>query len=422
MKRTIILLLDSFGIGGAEDACRFRDVTPEGRPFNDDGANTLGNIAAFCAAGLAEEGRSGPLKLPNLNRLGLGLAARASWGGCYPEGFDPDVVPEGAYGFAAEVSTGKDTSSGHWEMMGAPVTFRWGYFRKKTDSFPPELLEAFIKEAKLPGVLGNCQASGTEIIARLGEEHIRTGKPIVYTSADSVFQIAAHEEHFGLKRLYEICQIARKLVDDYNIARVIARPFVGESPETFRRTANRHDYSVEPPAETVLDRMKAAGGEVVSVGKIRDIFAGRGITKAYKGADIPDLFDATLKAVEELESEGIVFTNFVNFDADYGHRRNISGYAKALEYFDARLPEMLERLKEEDMLIITADHGCDPTWWGTDHTREHIPVLIYGPSIRPMDVGRRHTFADIGQTIASHHGLKPLLCGKSFYDEIVKKR
>jgi phosphopentomutase len=423
MKRTIILLLDSFGIGGAEDACRFRDVTKEGRPFNDDGANTLCNIAAFCAAGLAEEGRSGPLHLPNMNRFGLGFAAKESWGGCYPDGLDDDVIPEAAYGFAAEVSTGKDTSSGHWEMMGAPVTFTWGYFKKKTDSFPPELLEAFVKETGVPGYLGNCHASGTEIIKRLGEEHMKTGKPIVYTSADSVFQIAAHEETFGLERLYDVCEKTRKLVDRYNIARVIARPFVGDSPENFRRTGNRHDYSVEPPAETVLDKMKAAGGEVISVGKIKDIFAGRGITKAYKANGIEDLFDTTLKALEEAptDREAIVFTNFVNFDADYGHRRNISGYAAALEYFDRRLPEMVARLKEDDMLIITADHGCDPTWWGTDHTREHIPVLVYGRKIKPVNIGKRYTFADIGQTIASHHDLRPLLVGQSFYDDIYKK-
>ena len=420
MKRTIILLLDSFGIGGAEDACRFRDTTPDGRPFNDDGANTLGNIAAFCAAGLAEEGRSGPLSLPNLNRFGLGFAAKASCGGCYPEGLDDDIRPEAAYGYASEVSTGKDTSSGHWEMMGAPVTFRWGYFTKKENSFPPELLEAFIKETKVPGVLGNCQASGTEIIKKHGMEHIRTGKPIVYTSADSVFQIAAHEEHFGLERLYELCQIARRLVDDYNVARVIARPFVGESPETFERTGNRHDYSVEPPAETVLDQMKETGREVVGVGKISDIFAGRGITRSYKANGIDNLFDATLQAFDELKSEGMLFTNFVNFDADYGHRRNISGYAAALELFDRRLPEMLERLGEEDLLILTADHGCDPTWWGTDHTREHIPVLVYGHRVKPVNLGHRYTFADIGQTIASHHSLKPLLVGQSFYDEIWK--
>ncbi|WP_456450963.1 phosphopentomutase [Hydrogenimonas sp.] len=423
MKKTVILLLDSFGIGGAEDACKFRDTTPEGRPFNDDGANTLGNIAAFCAAGLAEEGRSGPLKLPNMNRLGLGFAAKKSCGGCYPEGLDDGVAPEGAYGYASEVSTGKDTSSGHWEMMGAPVTFKWGYFTKKTNSFPPELLEAFIEETGVPGVLGNCQASGTEIIKKYGLEHMKTGKPIVYTSADSVFQIAAHEETFGLERLYDVCKTARRLVDKYNVARVIARPFVGDSPENFRRTGNRHDYSVEPPAQTLLDRMKAAGGEVVSVGKISDIFAGRGITKAYKANGVEALFDTTLKAIDEAsdDKECIIFTNFVNFDADYGHRRNIAGYARELEYFDGRLPEIYERLGEEDVAVITADHGCDPTWWGTDHTREHIPVLFFGKRVKPVDIGHRHTFADIGQTLAAHHGLPPLLVGQSFYDDIYKK-
>ncbi|WP_353663291.1 phosphopentomutase [Hydrogenimonas sp. SS33] len=421
MRRTVILLLDSFGIGGAEDACQFKDVTKEGRPFNDDGANTLGNIAAFCAAGLAEEGRTGPLQLPNLNRLGLGFAAKESCGGCYPEGLDENVVPEGAYGYASEVSTGKDTSSGHWEMMGAPVTFKWGYFRKKSGSFPPELIEVFVREAKIPGILGNCQASGTEIIKKHGMEHIKTGKPIVYTSADSVFQIAAHEEHFGLERLYEICEIARKLVDRYNVARVIARPFVGESPETFQRTGNRHDYSVKPPAKTLLDEMKESGNEVVSVGKIKDIFAGCGITRAYRANGVEELFDTTLAAVKELDREGLVFTNFVNFDADYGHRRNISGYARELEYFDRRLPEMMAQLGEEDLLVVTADHGCDPTWWGTDHTREHIPVLFYGKRVRPVNLGHRYTFADIGQTIAEHHGLKPLLVGKSFYHLMLRK-
>ena len=421
MRRTIILLLDSFGIGGAEDACKFGDITPEGRPFNDDGANTLCNIAAFCEAGLAEEGRSGALKLEHMNRFGLGFAAKESWGGCYPKGMDDSIVPEAAYGYAAEVSTGKDTSSGHWEMMGAPVTFTWGYFKKKKESFPPELLDEFVKEAGVPGYLGNCHSSGTVILKELGEEHMRTGKPILYTSADSVFQIAAHEETFGLDRLYEICEIARKLVDKYNIARVIARPFTGTGPDNFARTGNRHDYSVKPPAKTVLDQMKEAGNEVVSVGKIKDIFADCGITKAYKANGIEELFDETLKAVRETRKDAMVFTNFVNFDADYGHRRNISGYASALEYFDARLPEILAELGEEDLLILTADHGCDPTWWGTDHTREHIPIIVCGKRVKPINIGRRNTFADIGQTIASHHSLKPLLVGKSFYDDIIKK-
>ena len=422
MKRTIILLLDSFGIGGAEDACKFGDFTPDGRPFNDDGANTLCNIAAFCEAGLAEDGRSGPLNLPNMNAMGLGIAAQQSWGGCYPKGFKQGIEPIAAHGYASEVSTGKDTSSGHWEMMGAPVTFNWGYFKKKKDSFPKELLDEFVKETGVPGYLGNCHASGTNIIQELGEEHMRTGKPIVYTSADSVFQIAAHEETFGLERLYEVCKIARKLVNKYNIARVIARPFIGTDASNFQRTGNRHDYSVKPPAKTVLDLMKESGGEVVSVGKISDIFAGCGITKTYKANGVDQLFDETLKAVRESEKESIIFTNFVNFDADFGHRRNISGYASALELFDSRLPEMIELLREGDLLILTADHGCDPTWWGTDHTREHIPVMVYGENIKPVNLGRRNSFSDIGQTIAEHHDLGPLIVGKSFYDEIIIKR
>ncbi len=418
MRRTIILLLDSFGIGGAEDACKFRDITIDGRPFNDDGANTLCNIASFCKAGLANEGRSGELRLPNLNTLGLGFAAKQSWGGCYPDGLDDSVTPIGAYGYAAEVSTGKDTSSGHWEMMGAPVTFKWGYFKNKQNSFPKELLDEFVKRAKLPGYLGNCHASGTQIIAKFGQEHIKSGKPIVYTSADSVFQIACHEKYFGLDRLYEICEIARDILDSYNIARVIARPFTGESSDTFLRTGNRHDYSVKPPAKTLLDILTQSGKRVIGVGKIRDIFAGCGVDESIKANGIKDLFDATLKAIDSLDSEGLVFTNFVNFDADYGHRRDISGYAKALEYFDQRLPEIFDRLKDEDMLIVTADHGCDPTWWGTDHTREHIPVLVYGKRIKPVNIGKRYTFADIGQTVASHHNLPPLLVGKSFYEDI----
>ena len=421
MKRTIILLMDSFGVGGADDACKFSDITPEGRPFNDDGSNTLCNIAAFCDAGKAENGRSGPLKIPNLNRLGLGLAAKESWGGCYPKGLDDNIVPTGAYGFASEVSTGKDTSSGHWEMMGAPVTYTWGYFKKKKESFPKELLDEFLKETGLSGYLGNCHSSGTVMLEELGEEHMKTGKPILYTSADSVFQIAAHEETFGLDKLYEICEIARKLVDKYNIARVIARPFIGSSAKDFARTANRHDYSVVPPADTVLDQMKDSGGEVVSVGKIKDIFAGCGITKAYKAHDIQGLFDTTMDALRETQKDAIIFTNFVNFDADFGHRRNVSGYAAALEYFDQRLPEMLAELDDDDMVIITADHGCDPTWWGTDHTREHIPVIVYGKRIKPANIGHRYTFADIGQTIASHQGLAPLIVGKSFYNDIIKK-
>jgi len=407
MKRTIILLLDSFGVGGAEDADKFVGTTPDGERFDDQGANTLGHIAAACAAGDADDGRSGPLLIPNLNRLGYGRACAQS-SGRFPDGLDPAVEPVAAYGYAKELSTGKDTTSGHWEIAGVPVLFEWGYFKEKQDSFPQELLDELVERAGLPGYLGNCHASGTTIIAELGDEHVRTGKPIFYTSADSVFQIACHEEHFGLDRLYEICEIARELVDKYHIARVIARPFVGDSADNYQRTGNRHDYSVVPPAPTLLDRMKEAGGQVVSIGKISDIYAKQGITKATKAIGLDKLFDASLDELRQAGDQTIIFTNFVNFDADFGHRRNVPGYASALEYFDQRLPEMLTALGDDDLLVLTADHGCDPTWKGTDHTREHIPVIFYGKHIDPVALGLRDTFADIGQTIAAYHGLPTL--------------
>jgi len=407
MKRTVILLLDSFGIGGAEDADKFVGETAEGEKFDDVGSNTLGHIARECFEGRAEEGRSGPLNIPNLNRLGFGRACKES-SGIFPKGLDEEVEPTAAYGYAKELSTGKDTTSGHWEITGVPVEFEWGYFLEKENSFPKELLDELIERADLPGILGNCHASGTTILEALGEEHMATGKPIVYTSADSVFQIACHEETFGLERLYALCELARELVDKYHIARVIARPFLGSSKENFERTGNRHDYSVPPPKPTLLDKMKASGGEVVSIGKISDIFAKQGITKAVKATGLEALFDETLKALQEAEDQTIIFTNFVNFDADFGHRRNVSGYAAALEYFDTRLPEMILSLEEGDLLVLTADHGCDPTWKGTDHTREHIPVVLYGEYVKAGSVGGRETFADIGQTIAVYHDLPSL--------------
>jgi phosphopentomutase len=412
MKRTVILLLDSLGLGGAEDADKFIGETADGVLFNDKGSNTLGHIAQECFEGRAEEGRSGPLKIPNLNRLGFGRACEES-SGYFPEGLDETVEPVGAYGYAKELSTGKDTTSGHWEITGVPVEFEWGYFKKKNESFPKELLDELIERGNLPGVLGNCHASGTTILEELGEEHIATGKPIVYTSADSVFQIACHEESFGLDKLYELCVLARELVDKYHIARVIARPFVGSNKNNFVRTGNRHDYSVPPAKPTLLDKMKESGGEVVSVGKISDIFATQGITKALKATGLEELFDVSLKALEESEDQTIIFTNFVNFDADFGHRRNVSGYAAGLEYFDTRLPEMILPLEKDDILVLTADHGCDPTWEGSDHTREHIPVIFYGENVKAGSVGGRETFADIGQTIAAYHGLPALDFGKS---------
>ena len=412
MKRTVILLLDSFGLGGAEDADKFVGETADGTTFNDAGSNTLGHIAQACFEGRAEEGRSGSLTIPNLNRLGFGRACKES-SGLFPKGLDENIEPVAAYGYAKELSTGKDTTSGHWEITGVPVEFEWGYFKEKKNSFPQELLDDLIEKAGLPGILGNCHASGTTILELLGEEHMKTGKPIVYTSADSVFQIACHEETFGLDRLYVLCELARELVDKYHIARVIARPFIGTDKSNFERTGNRHDYSVPPPKPTLLDKMKAAGGEIVSVGKISDIFAAQGITKAVKAVGLDVLFDETLNALQEAEDQTIIFTNFVNFDADFGHRRDVSGYAAALEYFDTRLPEMILSLEDDDLLVLTADHGCDPTWKGTDHTREHIPVIFYGKNVKAGFVGGRDTFADIGQTIAAYHGLPPLEFGKN---------
>ena len=396
IKRAVILMLDSVGIGGAEDAAQFGDA----------GADTLGHIAKA----------NGGLQIPNLVSLGLDKAAQASTGHALELGPQPAAglhLPS-KYGFMREISHGKDTSSGHWEMAGAPVLFNWGYFPPNFPSFPADLIEKICKEADLPGILGNKAASGTEIIEELGEEHIKTGKPICYTSADSVFQIAAHEKHFGLGRLYKLCEIAFKHVAPYNIARVIARPFVGEKKGEFARTKNRHDYSVKPPQPTVLDSIKNAGGQVISVGKISDIFAGQGITKAIKAAGLPELWNVTLQEAQNAPDFSLVFTNFVDFDMVYGHRRDVKGYAEGLTYFDSRLPELAAQLGENDVVFITADHGCDPTYTGTDHTREHVPVLMFGKQVKPQFIGGRDTYADLGQTVADYFKLPPLNVGKSF--------
>ncbi|MDJ0684737.1 MAG: phosphopentomutase [Alphaproteobacteria bacterium] len=394
MKRAIILVMDSFGIGAAPDAA----------DFGDAGSDTLGHIAE----------RRPTLALPNLQRLGLGEAARLATGRL-PIGFSPGAARDGAYGAAAEVSHGKDTPSGHWEIAGLPVAFDWGFFPKTEPSFPADLIADFIEKAGLPGILGDKHASGTEIIAELGEEHIRTGKPICYTSADSVFQIAAHEAHFGLERLYEICLIAKELLEPLNIGRVIARPFIGADAGSFERTSNRRDYTTPPHGATLLDRVQKAGGEVISVGKIADIFAHQGITTKIKAPENGALFDATLEAIAKAGDGALIFTNFVDFDMVYGHRRNVDGYADALEAFDARLPELEARLQPGDLVLITADHGCDPTWPGTDHTREHVPVLFFGPAAEKGSLGLRDSFADMGQTIAQHLDLTPLDAGRSCF-------
>ncbi|OQP83838.1 phosphopentomutase [Rhizobium rhizosphaerae] len=405
MARAFLFVLDSFGIGGAPDAAA----------FGDEGADTLGHIAEFCAAGAADRSglRQGPLSLPHLSARGLVHAAElASWRRLagMPR---PDAI-DASYGAASELSRGKDTPSGHWEIAGVPVTFDWGYFPSEGEAFDRDFVDLFCREADLPGILGNCHASGTEIIAALGDEHLRSGKPICYTSVDSVFQIAAHEDSFGLERLYGICQTARRLLYDRNIGRVIARPFTGSSAADFTRTGNRRDYAVPPPEPTLLDRLSEAGRAVHAVGKVADIFAHCGIGRLWKANGNMALFDATLEAAKAAGEGDLVFTNFVDFDMVYGHRRDVAGYAAALEAFDRRLPEFDSLLKPGDLVIITADHGCDPTWRGSDHTRERVPVLAYGPGIAPRSLGLIEGFAPIGETIARHLGISPGLHAKSF--------
>lgn len=393
MSRVIILLLDSFGIGYAEDAAKFGDA----------GADTLGHITEWCARNRKDgNGRPNYLFLPNMNMLGLGHAAEISRGKklSFPLS-ENDQNLSGACGCASPISKGKDTLSGHWEMMGVPVRFDWGYFSAKENSFPDALLSKLIEDGRIPGILGNKHASGTEIIKELGPEHCRTGKPIVYTSADSVLQIAAHEETFGLEKLYALCQVAFKLVQPYHIARVIARPFVGDNPQNYVRTGNRHDYAVPAPEKTLLDKLFERGGQVHAIGKIADIFAHRGISKHYPATGLKELFDTTLQAVREAEDNSIVFTNFVDFDSSYGHRRDVPGYAAGLEYVDTRLPELFQSMQSSDIVLITADHGCDPTWVGSDHTREKIPALFFGKQVRPQVLQPMKTFSDIGQTLAS---------------------
>lgn len=405
MPRAFLFVLDSFGIGGAPDAGR----------FGDEGADTFGHIDAECAAGRGDVPglRAGPLLLPNMRALGLAHAAALATGRPLPHD-----VPRGFFAAATERSSGKDTPSGHWEIAGLPLSFDWGYLPDTVPSFPLSFTEALIREAALPGILGNKHASGTGVIEEYGEEHIRTGKPICYTSVDSVIQIAAHEEHFGLERLYDVCRIARRLADELKIGRVIARPFVGETVATFTRTPNRKDFATPPPEATLLDRLFEAGHKVHAVGKIGDIFAHRGITSLRKAPDNMAMFDAALAAIEDAGDGDFVFANFVDFDTNYGHRRDVAGYAAALEAFDARIPEAIARLRDGDMLILTADHGCDPTWKGTDHTRERVPVLGTGPRLKAGSVGVRDSFADIGETVAEHLGIPPGRHGASFRIQI----
>ena len=402
--RAIIIVLDSVGCGAAEDAAAYGDA----------GADTLGHIAQACAEGRGDRIglRAGPLKLPNLDRLGLGRAMQAS-SGCLSPGLGLGA-PAGQWGYGVETSLGKDTPSGHWEIAGTPVQFQWGYFPQTIPAFPGEFTQALIAEGELPGILGDKHGSGTAIIEELGEAHLSSLKPICYTSADSVLQIAAHEEAFGLERLYALCKIARRLCDPLNIGRVIARPFVGRTAADFERTSHRKDFAMPPPAGNLLERAALAGREIVSVGKIGDIFAHRHTGRELKGASNSDHVDLALSALDETRDGGLIFVNLVDFDTEFGHRRDVPGYAACLESFDARLPELAAAMREDDFCVITADHGNDPTWRGYDHTREHVPILAFGKRLAPGAIGRRETLADIAATIAQRLGLAAGAHGRSW--------
>lgn len=405
MSRAFIIVLDSLGVGGAPDASS----------YGDEGANTLGHIAARCARGDADQSgvRTGPLSVPNMASLGLGECCRVSTGESF-EGLEIERWRHGRAGSAAEISTGKDSQSGHWEIAGAPVEFAWHYFPRTEPSFPDELIRSLCERSGIDGILGNKHASGTEIIVELGAEHLSTGRPICYTSADSVFQIAAHEEHFGLERLYALCGVARELLDPLPVGRVIARPFIGDPKTGFTRTTHRRDYGVVPPPTTLLRRASAAGRDVVSVGKISDLFCHDATGRELKAPDNHGVFDRMVEAAPRLGDGGLLFANLVDFDTLYGHRRDAVGYAAALEEFDQRLPELVACLDSDDYVIITGDHGCDPTWRGSDHTRECIPILSFGPKIVRAALGRRDTFADIGAAIARHLELPHSEFGRPF--------
>jgi phosphopentomutase len=388
-NRVIVIVLDSVGIGETPDALEFGDV----------GSNTLGNTAWAV----------GGLELPHLEALGLANIALV-------EGVRPQAIPMAAYGKMAEVSPGKDTTTGHWELMGIELKQPFPLY---PDGFPPEVMDRYAAETGR-GWLGNYPASGTVIIDELGEEHMRTGKTIVYTSGDSVFQIAAHEEIIPVDELYRICSTAREILrGQHEVSRVIARPFVG-SPGRFERTANRHDYSVSPPEPTVMDNLKEAGLMVYAVGKIKDIFNGQGITDAVHTQDNMDGVDKTITAMHERRDRGLIFTNLVDFDAKFGHRNNPEGYANALVEFDRRMPKIMDALAEDDVLVITADHGNDPTTPSTDHSREYVPILITGKPVRyQVHIGVRETFADLAATIADILGVKPPPQGVSFKSQIL---
>ncbi|WP_298854439.1 phosphopentomutase [uncultured Ruegeria sp.] len=402
MSRAFLVVMDSVGIGGAPDAARF---------FNgevpDTGANTLAHIARACAEGRAQEGRSGPLSLPNLDALGLGAAARLASRETTP---GLDAKPSGLWGCAREHSPGKDTPSGHWELAGLPVPWDWHYFPDTIPTFPADLSRAAAEAAGTEGILGDCHASGTTIIAELGAEHMRTGWPICYTSADSVFQIAAHEGSFGLERLLDMCRALAPRLHEMKVGRVIARPFVGTPEAGFERTANRKDFAILPPAPVLTNWVQDAGRRVHAVGKIGDIFSMQGIDTLRKGSDA-ELMQHLSDLVDEAEEGSLTFANFVEFDSLYGHRRDISGYARALEWFDREIGKILAKLRPGDLLLLTADHGNDPSWIGTDHTREQVPVLIAGQGAGQIE---QADFADIATSIAHHLNIPAQGPGRNF--------
>ncbi|WP_122074978.1 phosphopentomutase [Pseudophaeobacter sp. EL27] len=402
MARAFLVVMDSVGIGGAPDASGFYNGD-----LPDLGANTLAHIAQDCAAGRAEEGRSGPLHLPNLEALGLGAATRLASTVPLP-GFDAE--PTGLWGCAAEVSQGKDTPSGHWELAGLPVPWDWCYFPDTDPAFPTDLSDFVAAAAGTPGILGNCHASGTQIIAEHGAAHMQSGEPICYTSADSVFQIAAHEESFGLERLLDLCRAVAPRLHELKVGRVIARPFTGSPEEGFTRTTNRRDFAIEPPASVLTNWVQDAGQGVHAIGKIGDIFTMSGIDSLQKGTDA-QLMQHLAQAIETAEEGSLTFANFVEFDSLYGHRRDIAGYARALEWFDAELGKLLPRLRPGDMLVLTADHGNDPSWPGTDHTREQVPVLVAGCGTGC--IGQR-AFVDVAASVAAHLNVAAQGPGRSF--------
>lgn len=395
--RAFLIVLDSVGCGGAPDAAAFGDA----------GANTLAHIARECAAGRADTGRSGPLHLPHLDGLGLGAAIRLASGAATP---GLQAVPQGRWGAAEEISRGKDTPSGHWELAGVPVPWDWTYFPDTQPAFPADLVALVCKLAGTAGILGNCHASGVPIIEKHFADHLRTGWPICYTSADSVFQIAAHEQAFGLARLLKLCQDLAPHLHAMKVGRVIARPFTG-TVGNFKRSANRHDYAIAPPAPTLLDWLADAGRATHAIGKIGDIFSMRGIGKLWKGQNDADLFDHLDRLVAIAEPGSLTFANFVEFDSLYGHPRDVAGYARALEWFDTRVGGLLARLKPGDLALFTADHGNDPTWRGTDHTRERVPILCAGLGNRALGL---RAFSDVGATIAAHLGVASQGPGVSF--------